>query len=132
MSEPRQTFITGKKLTVEWAKTRWGKMPALDFFESLTVADQAKVLALLRRFADTGRIINQQQFKKIESGLFEFKKFQIRLLGDYRPGQRFILALGLKKKKNRLNRTDLEKASNILFENDLREADLRQLRRRSR
>jgi hypothetical protein len=53
-------------------------------------------------------------------GLFEFKSFQVRFLGDFRPGKRFLLAHGVQKKKDELDLADVQTAVRILKENDQR------------
>lgn len=113
--------MRGQKKTVEWAETSSGRRPAQEFFEELGDQDKAKVLALLKRFANHGRISNREKFKKIQDGLFEFKSFQVRLLGDHRPGHRFLLALGLTKKRNKHRPKDIRKALAILEDHDRRE-----------
>ncbi len=87
-----------------------------EFFLSLDAADQAKMLALFRMLAETGRIPNREKFKSLGEGLFEFKSFQLRFLGDFRPGRRFVIAFGLRKKKDKLDRADIETAVRILRE----------------
>ncbi|GJM43214.1 MAG: hypothetical protein DHS20C21_00560 [Gemmatimonadota bacterium] len=106
--------------TVEWAKDHRGRMPAREFFVGLGPEDVAKVSALFRKLANTGKIRNREKFKKVDS-IWEFKSFRIRLLGDFRPGHRFVVALGVIKKKGRLRQEDLDKAVRILEENDARE-----------
>lgn len=81
--------------------------------------------ALFQRFADKGDIANREHFKclgKAGGNLWEFKSFQLRFLGDYRPGGRFVIAHGLRKKKNDLDPSDIARANRILGENDDREA----------
>jgi hypothetical protein len=115
--------VKGQKLTIEWAIDSRGRMPALDFYRELSREERQRVLALFKRLADVGDIASREHFKSLgKSGdnLWEFKRSQLRFLGDYRPGGRFIVALGLRKKKDVLNRSDIEKASRILAEHDER------------
>jgi hypothetical protein len=95
-------------------------MPARDFcYGELDESDRAKVLALFQRLADTGRITNEEKFKRVEgTELFEFKSFQVRLLGDFRPGHRFVVTHGLRKKKDKHSKTDIDTAWTLLKEND--------------
>jgi hypothetical protein len=108
--------------TVEWALDERGRMPASTSFAALNDIEKAKVLALFKRLADTGRISNTEKFKKIgkvrNQDLFEFKSFQERFIGGFRPGKKFIVALGLTKKKDKHNSADLEAAARILSEHD--------------
>lgn len=93
-------------------------MPALDFFESLKSSDKAKILSLFQRFGDAGRISNKEKFKKVAGEIWEFKSFQLRFLGSFRPGGVFVLASGLRKKKDRHKPKDLRRAEMILAEHD--------------
>ncbi|HKC12901.1 MAG TPA: type II toxin-antitoxin system RelE/ParE family toxin [Vicinamibacteria bacterium] len=115
---------------MEWAQDARGQEPAFTFFEGQEAPDQAKILALFQMLAETGRIPNREKFKSLGErglGLFEFKSFQLRFIGDFRPGKRFLVAHGLRKKKDELDRVDIETAARILKENDQREAKERRL-----
>lgn len=106
-----------------WGVVDWGfnsarQMPAREFFLTLEQDDRDKVLALFQRLADTGRISNIQKFKSVEPGLWEFKSFQLRFLGDFRPGKRFVVATGLRKKRDALDKVDIATAHRVLAEND--------------
>jgi len=104
-------------------------MPALEFYqEKLSDSEKAKADALFKRLAETGRIVNDEKFKNLgeRAGpagrkLYEFKSFQIRFLGAFRPGGRFIIAVGVRKKKDDLNKSDIERALQILAQHDARE-----------
>ena len=100
-------------------------MPAREFFEDLSPEDQAKILALFNRLAQTGRISNYENFHQLgprapgeARSLWEFKKFQLRFIGAYRPGRRFVVAHGLRKKGDDLKQSDIEKAFRIMQEHD--------------
>jgi hypothetical protein len=73
--------------------------------------------------AESGWIQNREHFKKLGDNLYEFKRHQIRLLGDYRPGRRFLVALGVRKKKDEHYPKDLRAAAKILEAHDLRERE---------
>lgn len=111
----------GKQLTVVWAIDATGAMPAREFFEGLDIGDKAKLLALFNRLAEFGVIHNHEKFKSLgpkASGLFEFKSHQLRFLGDFRPGRQFVVALGVRKKKDNLDPADVSRAVRILTEHD--------------
>jgi hypothetical protein len=100
-------------------------MPAREFFLSLGDSDKAKVLRLFQWHADSGPIRNPTKFRplggsagKKYSRMREFKSFQVRFIGDFRPGGRFLLAHGLIKKQDDLPVSDVERAARILTEND--------------
>lgn len=124
MSLANPVAVDGEKVTVEWAVDSRGHMPALEFFKELTLADRQKVGVLFKRLADKGDITSREHFKclgKSGGGLWEFKRHQIRFIGDYRPGGRFVIALGVRKKRDELNPADIKKAQRILAEHDARE-----------
>jgi hypothetical protein len=76
---------------------------------------------LFQRLADFGKISNQEKFKglgKKGAGLFEFKSFQDRFIGDFRSGKRFLVAVYSKKKKNQLDPAAVKRAVAILAAND--------------
>lgn len=123
MSSANSIVATGQRLTVEWVSDARGRLPALEFYEELSREDRQKILALFKRLADSGAIANREHFKclgKRGGNLWEFKRFQLRFLGDYRPGGRFLVVLGLRKKKDDLSDADIEKAERILAEHDQR------------
>jgi len=114
--------------TVEWALDSRGRMPARVFFEGLEDEDKAKLFALFGLLAETGRINNREKFRALgDSGpkkyahLKEFKSFQLRFVGDFRPGGRFLIAEGLWKQTDKHKSSDLDRALRILEENDLKE-----------
>lgn len=134
MPKPNPIAVKGPKLTVEWAVDSRGRMPALEFFKSLEKDERLKVIVLFKRLADAGEIASREHFKSLGrsgGGLWEFKRFQLRFLGDYRPGGRFVVAFGVRKKKDDLNPTDIERAIRILAEQDEREKQAEKNERKS-
>ena len=123
-----QIAAEGEWGRVEWASDKNGNMPARDYYLALPDEDKAKILPLFQYLADKGSIQNREKFKKLGkkakgkgSELREFKSFQHRFLGDFRPGGRFIIAHALQKKSDNLRESDIEKTVRILQENDQRE-----------
>lgn len=117
---PVDPVARGSWGTVEWAVDAAGKAPGRDFFSGLQSSDAAKMQALFNRLAEHGKIANNQKFKKLGdmqgTALWEFKSFQLRFLGAFAPGGRFLLADGLRKKKDAHSRGHLERAARILNE----------------
>lgn len=118
----------GRWGTVEWATDANGESPAKAFYEGLGDSDKAKMNALFGWLARDGRIPNREKFRKLGqqggkkySHLWEFKSFQLRFLGDFQ-GNRFLVALGVRKKKDSLSEGDKEKTVRILDENAAFEA----------
>ncbi len=112
--------------TVEWAGVPLNEVSqAQKFFSNLDETDKAKSLVLFKRLAEFGKIINREKFKQLgdkagkeASGLFQFKSHQIRFIGDFRPGGRFIVAWGVRKKKDQLDKSDIQSALLVLIEFD--------------
>src|SRR4051794_40194305 len=99
-------------------------MPALEYFKTLCIQERLKIMALFKRLADKGDIASREHFKclgKQGEGLWEFKHHQLRFLGDYRPGGRFIVAHGVRKKQDDLKPADIARAKRVLEEHDERE-----------
>jgi len=119
--------------TVEWAVDLRGDLPARKVYLSLSDQNKSKIAALFHYLANFGKISSREKFRQLgekagtrAQGLWEFKSFQIRFIGDFRPGQRFIVAHGLdNKKKDNLPKPDIEKAARILEEHDSRERGMR-------
>jgi hypothetical protein len=108
--------------TVEWAIDLRLRLVAKEFFLALEGGDQRKVAALFQWLATEGRVPNREKFKGLGVqglGLWEFKSHQIRFLGDFRPGARFVVALGLRKKQDALRPADIQNAARIMKENDV-------------
>ena len=76
---------------------------------------------LFERLAERGQIRNNEQFKKLGDwqghAIWEFKRYQFRFLGAFTPGSQFLVAHGLRKKKNKHRSADLDRAARILTEN---------------
>ena len=115
----------GSAATGEWGRVVWaveatGQQPALEFFEQLSKEEAAKVQVLFERLAERGQIRNNEQFKKLGDrqghAIWEFKRYQLRFLGAFTSGSRFLVAHGLRKKKDKHRSADLDRAARILTE----------------
>ena len=104
---------------VEWAVDARDRIIGREFLNSQTESDQAKVYALFQQLADIGQIRNREKFQRVTgTELFEFKSYQLRFFGDFRPGSRFVVASGVRKKKDKADPRDLVLALRILREHD--------------
>lgn len=113
--------VRGNLRTIEYAIRANGSMPAKKFIEGLSVPDQAKILVLFRRMAEKGDVPNREQFKLVEGKIFEFKKQQIRVF-CFRKENRWLLTNGYKKKRDKLDRSEIDRAQWIMQEHLEREA----------
>lgn len=105
--------------TVEFALTANGKMPAKEFFESLSKDDQAKFAALFKWMADNGRICGETKFKHEQGRLFTFKKKtaggQLVRFPCFQIGNRWILTDGFfKPKKDTWHKEAFTRAERIM------------------
>jgi hypothetical protein len=91
-----RTAVTGALYAIVYASRPNGERLAEMFYESLSRSDQAKVNNLLRVFSEAGRL-KQEKFKRVESDLFAFKSFRIRI-GCYRSDNCWYLLDGFEKK----------------------------------
>lgn len=111
---------TGHWGSVIWAIDESGKAPALEFFLQLPDKDAAKIEALFRLLAESGSIKNVEKFKKLDDrkgrAVWEFKSFQIRFLGGFVRNRRFLVAHGVRKKKDKHKPDDIDRAARILNE----------------
>ena len=107
--------VRGAMRTIAYAVRSNGSMPAKEFIESLDESDQRKIVALFQRMADHGTVPNPQQFKPVQGDIFEFKKHQIRVF-CFREQDSWLLTNGYKKKKNRLDRAEIERARRVRTE----------------
>ena len=77
------------------------------------------MVMLFVRLAESGKILNQQHFKKLGDrkglAIFEFKRFQLRFLGCFHH-KTFVVAHGLKKQQERLKPVEIDRAARILIE----------------
>ena len=119
-----QILCSGRKFTIEFAIRSNGTMPAKDFYDNeLSEQERTKLKPPITRLADDGRVDNKERFKKVEGTeeLFEFKSHQVRILGFFRPCGRFVLTHGLRKKQDKLPKSEIKMAETIRAEHIERE-----------
>jgi len=107
--------VEGSWGRVEFSAEDDGKSELYETFLALPHADQVPLHVSMKKLADAGRISNKQKFKKVEnSDVFEFKEYQQRFVGFFRPGRRFIIAAHEQKKKDRLSPATIKRAESVL------------------
>ena len=92
-------------------------------------SDQTKMAVLFDRMAQHGDAPNPKQFKPVRGKIFEFKKHQIRVF-CFRKGDRWLLTNGYKKKKDKLDQSEVARAERIMGEHLEREAKKERKRRK--
>ena len=121
--------VYGNQRTIEYAIRTNGSMPAMEFVEGLSDSDQTKMAVLFDRMAQHGNAPNPKQFKPVRGKIFEFKKHQIRVF-CFRKGDRWLLTNGYKKKRDRLDQGEVDRAERIMGEHLEREAKKERERRK--
>jgi hypothetical protein len=117
----REVLYKGKFHTVELAITANDRCPAKKFLNGLSKDDRAKILRVIKRLADEGKIANREQFKKIEGeNFFEFKNFQIRMPCYLHTGGRIIITHGFIKKEDSIRPEEIDRMKRIRDEYEKR------------
>ncbi len=94
-----------------------GKCLTKDFVEGLEESDRKKVIALLKRAADFGLPKNTEKFKSLKnSGIYEFKSYQVRILCFFDREKVIILTHGFIKKRNKTPGREITKAEKLMKE----------------
>jgi phage-related protein len=95
-------------------------------YGELTRDEQNQIIRLVQRMANEGEIRNVQQFRGLRghANLYEFKRFQTRLMCFYDGPGRLVLTHGFKKKTDRTPPEEIERALR-LREAYLRDKDAR-------
>lgn len=110
----REILHRGKLHSVELAITANGRCPGKKFFDGLSKPDREKILRIIKRLADEGKVANRQQFKKIEGeDFFEFKNFQIRIPCYFHADGRVIITHGFIKKGDSIEPEQIDRMKRI-------------------
>lgn len=109
---PRPPEFEGPHFTIQALTLADGTCPSGDFLDALDSSGRRKLDVLFERLGSFGKISNVEKFKKVEGSadIWEFKSSQIRVFCFFAPGRRVMLALGVRKKKNKHRRQDIERA----------------------
>ena len=108
-SEHLKILVRGDKFTIYGLIVN-GCCEADDFLEAVSEKEKGKLVPLLHYTAHTGLLNNEQKFKNIGDGIFEFKGFQSRLFCFFDGSGIIILTHGCIKKRDKLNPADIKKA----------------------
>lgn len=111
-------FYEGQRFIVECAIRSNGISESRRFLDDLNKPLRAKIVKIIKRFADAGWIRNSEQFKKVEGAIWEFKEFQRRILMYYCAPGCTALTHGFKKKGNRIPKGQIDRAKQIMLEYD--------------
>lgn len=117
----REVLYKGKFHTVELAIATNDRCPGKKFLDGLSKSDREKILRIIKRLADEGKVTNREQFKKIEGeNFFEFKNFQIRMPCYFHPDGRVIITHGFMKKGDSIGPEQIDRMKRICDEYEKR------------
>jgi len=117
----REVLYRGKFHTVELAITTNDRCPAKKFLNSLSKEDREKILRVIKRLSDEGKVTNREQLKKIEGeDFFEFKNFQIRMPCYFHATGRLIITHGFIKKEAWIRPEEIDRMKRIRDEYEKR------------
>ena len=119
---PRNPEYEGRRLRITCLTLSNGECPAGAFLAGLSDGDRQKFDVLFERLGNEGRIANQEHFRKLDGtdGIWEFKRFQLRLFCFFAPDKTVYLLYGLTKKKDKHKKADLLRAEEYKADFDSR------------
>src|SRR3990167_8207626 len=107
------------KFTYDFAEVN-GKVPMLEFLDSLSIKERAKMFAYIEKLAELkngGLQPKENLSKHLEDGIFELKvNFENRIsrnLYFYENGKQIIFTHGFVKKAQKTPKSEIEKAKLI-------------------
>ncbi len=110
----------GKKFVIEWYFDKRGTSRSLEYFESLNIFEQIKVLELFKLMANLGEIKNKTKFHFEGDKIYAFKPQPHRFLCFFFKGGKIIITNAFIKKTSKLPNAEKEKALRIKEEYEMR------------
>ena len=120
MDKKEYVLYTGEKFTVEWYFTAEGKSQSFDYFNRLDVQQQMKLLYLVKRMGDFGKIADKTKFNFEHDGIWAFKLKPDRFLSFFTSGKKIIITNAFEKKCKKLPRTEKDKAEKCRMDYEMR------------
>src|SRR5262245_38029146 len=104
MKEPEKDRVAyqGPAFTIEWYWDLQGRSLPLDYFETLSEKRQDKLLMLLKRMGDFGRIFDKTKFRSEGDQIFAFKPKPDRFLCFFVGSRKNIISNAFVKKSDKL------------------------------
>lgn len=110
MRDKEYIAYQGDKYTIEWYYAEKGDSPALDYYNTLNQGQRLKLLYLLKRMGDIGKIIDTTKFNSEGDQIFAFKPQPDRFLCFFVKKGKIIITNGFCKKQQKLPKTEKERA----------------------
>ena len=95
-------IYNGEHFTVEWYYSEKGTSQPKEYFDKLDDGSKAKLLYLIQRISDHGKISNKKLFNNEGDGLFAFKPQPERFLTFFTKGKKIIISSAFRKKTQKL------------------------------
>jgi phage-related protein len=106
MDEKSSVIYSGPQFTLEWYYDRDGRSVAYDYFEEATEELQDKLLILVKRMGDFGKIFDQTKFRNEGHGIYAFKPQPDRYLSFFTEDKKIIITNGFVKKTDKLPKNE--------------------------
>lgn len=100
----------GEKYTIEWYYNSDNISQSFDYFNNLNSKQQMKLLYLIKRIGDFGKISDKTKFNFEDDKIWAFKPKPDRFLSFFIIGKKIIITNAFKKKCQKLPITEKEKA----------------------
>ncbi len=115
----RPEAYSGHAFRLRYAECLDGSHPAQEFFDGLPDQIKKKFGVSFKKLGDMGKLHNKEHFKIIEgTDFFEFKVHRYRIICHFLPDRIVLLTNGCVKKKNKLEKEDVERAARIYEEDE--------------
>ncbi len=95
-------IYSGGKFVIEWFYDNNGKSDVLDFFEALDSVQKQKILHLVKRMGDAGKISDKTKFRNEGEKIYAFKPQPDRFLCFFFEGGKVIVTNAFVKRQDKL------------------------------
>lgn len=122
-SRSDRLVVKGAWGTVEYAVRSDGNMPAKDWLTESSDEGASKFAHLFRKIAGSGKISNEQHFRKLRDDIWEFKRDSNRIL-CFQMGRRWLLTHHYLKQRDKCPPKEIDRA--IRIKNEHIQAELKE------
>jgi phage-related protein len=102
MDDKSCVIYRGQKFILEWYYDKNGKSVAYDYFMESSEELQDKLLILVKKMGDFGKIYDITKFRNEGDGIYAFKPQPDRYLSFFTDGKKMIVTNGFKKKTEKV------------------------------
>lgn len=120
MNKKEYVLYRGEKFTVEWYFTIKGKSQPFDYFNKLASQQQMKLLYLVKRMGDFGKIADKTKFNFEHDGIWAFKPKPDRFLSFFTSKKKIIITNAFEKKCDKLPSIEKDKAEKCRIDYEMR------------